>query len=159
MKFIDIKAKYLKKLLILVISFLIVSCEQYKLMNSNLSVSEDTDHLYVYDKSKNLIIIDQLVVDYEIKGDELFVLRMVSDSIDCYDINNVPTIITHYSEKKEYWIINLGKDEIDGPFDENTFKLKLKSKGLSDINLKVPTNYRANTEYFIKEKSACYRVE
>ena len=82
-------------------------------MNSNLSVSEDTDHLYVYDKSKNLIIIDQLVVDYEIKGDELFVLRMVSDSIDCYDINNVPTIITHYSEKKEYWIINLGKDEID----------------------------------------------
>ena len=67
MKFIDIKTKYLKKLLILVISFLIVSCEQYKLMNSNLSVSEDTDHLYVYDKSKNLIIIDQLVVDYEIK--------------------------------------------------------------------------------------------
>lgn len=145
-------------LLTFMVGFL-TACGQDR-ANSNIKfVDVDKDHQYFVNEIKNTVIIPDQVVDVVEEKGFLLVLRMVAKSIDCYNKSGIPTIITHYSEAKEYWIINLNSEQVDGPFDEDAFKHQLEKAGLLDINLKVPQNYRANTEYFNEEKSACYRVE
>jgi len=148
--------------LIPLLAFIIVlltACGQDRADSKIKFVDVDKDHQYFVNDKENAVIIPEQVVDVVEKKSFLFVLRMVAESIDCYNESGIPTIITHYSEAKEYWIINLNNDRVDGPFDEDAFKHQLEKVGFLDVNLKVPQNYRANTEYFNKEKSACYRVE
>ncbi|WP_167346336.1 DUF3997 domain-containing protein [Pseudoalteromonas arabiensis] len=156
------EGKNMKIKLTLLLTFMVgflTACGQDR-ANSNIKfVDADKDHQYFVNKIKNTVIIPDQVVDVVEEKGFLLVLRMVAESIDCYNKSGIPTIITHYSESKEYWIINLNSDQVDGPFDEDAFKHQLEKASLLDINLKVPQNYRANTEYFNKEKSACYRVE
>ena len=146
-----------KLVLMFIILFSITSCDQYKLSTSNFSINMDSGHTYIFDKSKNLIVIDQLVVDNEIKGEDLFVLRMVSESIDCYNSHNIPTIITHYSSVEEYWHIGLNSESITGPFDKTSFHnyLNLNDIDTNDLNLTMPSTYNSNTNYFEKQRLKC----
>jgi len=146
-------------IIIFVVLFSITSCEQYKLNQSNFSISEDFDHRYIFNKSNNVIVIDQMVVDYEIKGESLFVLRMIAESIDCYDEKGIPTIMTHYSDVEEYWHINLKNDEIEGPFNKTSFIDVVKRIGLSDVELEMPNTYASNSEYFEKRVSKCAMIK
>ena len=145
-------------LLIIMVGFF-TACGQDRERSNIKFVDADKDHQYFVNEIEHTVIIPDQVVDVVEEKGFLLVLRMVAESIDCYNKSGIPTIITHYSAAKEYWIINLNSDQVDGPFDEDAFKHQLEKAGLLDINLKVPQYYRANTEYFNKSKSACYRVE
>ena len=162
MNIVKVLRKYNLQILFIVffaVLLLITSCEQYKLNQSNFSLNGDYDHRYLFNKSNNAIVIDTLVLDYEITGDSLFVLRMISESIDCYDEEGIPTIMTHYSDVEEYWYINLENDEVDGPFNKASFIDVVKRIGLSDVELEVPNTYASNSEYFEKSVSKCAMIK
>src|SRR4051812_16784881 len=65
--------------------------------------SSDLSHVYLWKQSTtNAIVVDEQIVDLRIEDDYALVRRKVAQSVDCYDKNNSPTIITHYSEEDEY---------------------------------------------------------
>ena len=121
----------------------ILSGSGYKLINYS------DDHIFLVREKDNKRVIEEQIVDFERNGDNLLVLRMVAESMDCYD-DGVPTIITHYSDVKEYWIINLVAQTEKGPFDEQVFNETLVKLGISDVALDVPKSYRQNTDVFNK---------
>lgn len=159
MKLIKVINVFAKYMLAIICFSSVVSCEKIKLSQSNFSISNDRDHAYIFNKLNNSITVEQQVVDYKVVDDNLFILRMVAESIDCYDAERVPAIITHYSNVEEYWHINLSNDSKKGPFTKPLFISYLKELGDYDINLKISNSYVINTEYFKMEEKKCSFVK
>ncbi len=144
----------------LITLMLLSSCDLYSGNKSNIKlIDNDKDHKYFVNSNTNLVVIPDQVVDFDRQGEFVFVLRMVSESIDCFDEDGIPTIITHYSNKKEYWLINQINDEVEGPLEANDFYKKINKKGINEVKLEVPKTYKSNTERFILEKKSCSKVE
>ena len=145
------------KNILLAFLFLVTGCSLDSLSNSDFRIENyDDDHIYIRQKSTSQVVIEEHVVDSLVHDDSLYVLRMVAESPDCYDDRGVPTIITHYSDIKEYWIINLKTNGIEGPFNEEEFQAR--TDGLN-ISLSVPKRYYPNTKAFLARMANCQKMK
>lgn len=131
----------------------LLSGSGYKLNNSDYS------HVYLTRVESSDFIIDEQVVDFKIKKGYLMVLRMIATSIDCYDEKNQPTILTHNSNQKEFWIIDTENKIEMGPFNEAEFFKKTNELNLPLIKLNIPKKYRSNNEAFTEQTSKCFRID
>lgn len=122
-------------------------------------VTDKNDHVFIVDSRKMVPVVEQQVVDYKFVKNQLFVLRMVAQSADCYDLEGMPTIITRYSDIKEYWILDLKSKQRLGPYPEQEFKKILKKLDRESVDLTVPSGYKNNIEEFSKWKSNCAKLE
>jgi hypothetical protein len=120
-------------------------------------IDGDDAHVYLTKKSdgKSSVVIDQQIVDVKVVNDYVFVRRKVAESFDCYDKNNIPSIITHYTEQDEYWVIDLNKGKETGPLKEEAYFQMLRDLGLPLTKLKVRYYFVPNSDAFKKLRSEC----
>lgn len=120
----------------------------------------DPQHVYIWKEMgiQNEVVIEQQVVDFEVLKGYLLVRRKVAKSVDCYDRNNVPTIVTHYTDEDEYWVIDLNEETETGPLKEQSYLGLLKNIGLPPVDLTVPSTYIPNTEIFNNWVKDCTRL-
>jgi hypothetical protein len=124
--------------------------------------NRDDSHVYIYKRTAskhNTVVVDQQVVDYEVVRGYLLVLRKVAESPDCYDKKGVPTIITHYSDNDEYWIINVNTEKEIGPLDGRDYFQAGQKLGLPRLKLRAPSTFTPNTEQFRKLSQDCQRLD
>jgi hypothetical protein len=152
-------------LLTAVFSFLLMSCgdKGARLLGGPYYLIDgDEDHVYLAKKTQtsedDTLIVDEQVVDYRITNGYLLVLRKVAESFDCYDKRNVPTIITYYSNKDEYWVIDLINEKENGPLSAQAYVLMLNKLQLPLVKLSAPSNYYHNDEVFAKRRKECKRL-
>lgn len=105
-------------------------------------VDDDPDHIFLAADSR--AIVGQQVVDLDVRGDYIVVLRMVADSKECYDDKGGPIIVTSYSDNKEYWIIDWKRKSTIGPLTEGAFVRRLQIIGIRGVKLKVPRSYHSH---------------
>lgn len=117
-------------------------------------VSNDRDHVYLVD-AKGGLAVGQQVVDIDADKNYIFILRMVSESMDCYDSQGVPTIITHYSEEKEFWIIDSEKARVVGPFSDRQFEEMLGRLDIDSVSLQIPNSYKSNSKIYSEWAATC----
>lgn len=123
----------------------------------------DAAHVYIVKKSDekkeyDTVVVDQQVVDIKVVHGYLLALRKVADSVGCYDDTDTPTIITHYSDKDEYWIIDLKNENEIGPLSEQSYFEMQKQLGLPAVKLRVPSDFVSNSEAFKKWSKDCKRL-
>ncbi len=120
----------------------------------------DDSHVYLSKKSSGQfsIVVDQQIVDFKIVKNYLLVRRKVAESFDCYDKKNVASIITHYSNEDEYWVIDLEKDKETGPLKEESYFRLLKDLELPLVKLRVPSSFIPNSEAFKKWRVECKKL-
>ena len=104
---------------------------------------------------ESIAIIGEHVVDWERLENYSVLLRKVAYSPDCYDKNGAPTIVTHYTDKSEFWVINIRSEIEYGPFDVEQYKLKLTQLGIPFVKLQEPSSYKSNTDYFNEATKTC----
>jgi hypothetical protein len=133
----------------------------YRSLAGNYYLSDtDHSHVYILKKSRDQlsIVIDQQIVDFKIVENQLLVRRKVAESFDCYDKKNVASIITHYSNEDEYWVIDLKKDKETGPLKEESYFRLLKDLELPPVKLTVPSSFAPNSEAFKKWREECKKL-
>lgn len=121
----------------------------------------DDDHVYIAKHSGGVdrIIIEQQVVDWTtLNGRWVFILRMVANSVECYDDKNSATLITHYSSQREYWVIDLANSTELGPLTERGFESESRRLTFGAAHLEVPSYYHDNTSAFDERVKECSRV-
>lgn len=119
----------------------------------------ESEHVWVIREGDGTALTGEHVVGYDIKGDYIIFLRMIAESLDCYDERGTPTIITHYSNEKEYWIVNRKRLEEIGPMTEGEFMGWLKLHKIANVSLVASNGYRTNTDSFAAQIARCTRVE
>ena len=121
----------------------------------------DTHHQYVYAKQegRSRIVIDQQVVGHRVIGALVLVHRMVARSVDCYDANGKATIMTHYSNQEEFWIIDTRMRKETGPLTRASFNMELRRRGVMEGSFGDVTDYRSNTSSFESDVARCVRIE
>ena len=117
----------------------------------------DSDRIYILKETPSgpKAIVGEHVVNWKRLKNYTVILRKVAYSPDCYDKYGVPTIVTHYSEKSEFWIINVRGEIEYGPFDIAQYKIKLTQLNIPFVTLKEPSDYKANTAYFNEFTKRC----
>lgn len=117
----------------------------------------DWDRVYILKETPEGLqaIIGGHVVDWKRLDNYSVLLRKVATSPDCYDKNGIPTIVTHYTDKSEFWILNVSSGIEYGPFNIEQYKLKLTQLGLPFVTLQVPSSYKANTAYYNESTKNC----
>lgn len=138
----------------------LISCSRMNSFGSGYVLNDsDSDHIYITRTVGNQtkIEIDQQIGDWKKIGRYVFVLRMVATSPDCYGKGGDISIITHYSDSEEFWIIDLEAGSSAGPLSKNDYAIKLRQLGLSGPTLLRPSHYRPNTEQFQKMFGKCKR--
>ncbi|MEN8251468.1 MAG: hypothetical protein ABFS32_21260 [Bacteroidota bacterium] len=156
----------MKKIFSVMFVFFLASCQGYEsipLGNDYYLSDSDRNHIYIYkkmdDKEGFNIVVEQHVLDFQVIRGYLLVLRGVASSLDCYDQNNIPTIITHYSDKREYWVINMKVGNIKGPLDKPNY-LHIKNElGFGNVELKSKYHIQSNTKSFNKLISECSKIK
>ena len=120
----------------------------------------DDAHVYLSKKSngKSSIVIDQQIVDFKVVGNHVLVRRKVAKSFDCYDKNNVPSIITHYTDQDEYWVIDVTKEKETGPLKEEAYLQLLKELGVSPVKPTVRYYFMPNSDAFKKWRAECKKL-
>lgn len=134
---------------------------EHKLLGGNYYLSDSDDsHVYILKKSGDQfsIIVNQQIVDFKVVKNYVLVLRKVAESFDCYNEKNVPTIITHYSNEDEYWVIDLQRDKEMGPLKEEAYFHLLKKLELPLMKLSVPSAFVPNSEAFKKWREECKKL-
>ena len=103
------------------------------------------------------------VVDYNLIGNYLVILRMVGESVDCINLDengkDVGGIVTHRSAVKEYYFIDYKKHEVNGPYDESDLNQAMQTFGIPAVDLKIPEDYSSNTASFTKRLAKCHSVD
>jgi hypothetical protein len=95
------------------------------------------------------VVVDQQVVDVDTSiPNYILVLRKVAMSADCKTDRGQPTIVTHYTDESQYFIIDKLRREEFGPMDASAFKAQLKERHIPDVRLTVPAAYHSNSEAF-----------
>ena len=117
------------------------------------------DQVGLVDIESGHLIINQHIVDYDITNDFLMILRMVSESFECIDGNLSKTIITHYSNKREYYLINFKENFLYGPYSHDRFFIEAQKHRLGSPSLSVPSNYYANSNSFKERVGKCDLIE
>ncbi len=115
----------------------------------------DSDHVWVIRERDGSAVTGEQIVDFEVRGDYVFFLRMVSNSVDCYDESGVPTLITHYGDDEEYWVVSNSQGSEFGPMSRMEFFNWLKMHQVADVDLRVPKSYRSNTAAFESSLAKC----
>lgn len=145
-------------LALVLLAFTLAGCDitSLRLRSSGYYVERsDPDHVYVVRKSELKVVVDDQVVDYRINGNYLLVLRMVAINRDCLTSAGVITMLTNYTNAKEYWIVDLRKEVEIGPLTEAEYGGATERLGLKNIELVVPDRYRSNTAAFMAHASKC----
>jgi hypothetical protein len=164
---VGINYSMLRRLLLSsVLSFLLLSCGE---SSSRLPgghyylVDNDDSHVYLVKREKtsevDTLVVDQQIVDYRITNGYLLVLRKVAKDYDCYDEKNVPTIITHYSNEDEYWVIDLQKEKEIGPLKEQMYVKTVKELKLPTVKLNAPKDFYPNSDFFRTRSDKCKRMK
>jgi hypothetical protein len=130
-------------------------------LGGNYYLNRDSSHAYIWKKSKDhaTIAVEQQIVALKTEKDYVLILRKIAESADCYDKQNVPTIITHYSNEDEYWVIDLKKEREIGPLKEQAYFEALRKLGLPPVKLTAPSNFAPNTEAFEKWTKDCKKLD
>ncbi|MBQ5939583.1 MULTISPECIES: DUF3997 domain-containing protein [unclassified Massilia] len=148
----------MRKLILALPCFMLIGCGESTDLGGGYFINKtDEDHVYISKKEngKSFVVIEEQVVDWGRFDGYIAVLRKVAISPDCYDDKGRRTIITHYSDESQFWIINL-KDSVEaGPFSESEYREELKKLGVRYVNLDVPKDYVSNSEQFEKIKKNC----
>jgi len=120
-------------------------------------ISSDDDHVYIVknDNDSKKVVIDQQIVDHQIVGSQVFILRKVAISYDCYNEKNIPKIITHYTDKSEFWVIDVKNKKEIGPLTEEGLYLYSQKIGVVPKSFGSHSSYISNTDMFIKWKKDC----
>jgi len=152
------------KALVLLLSLVTSGCGlggTFELGGGYVLENHEYAHRYIYKRTgnENYIVIDEQVVGYDIVDDHVLVYRIVANSYDCYDKNNQPMIITHYTDDEEYWIIDTAARKELGPLTRNSYVRMLKELGLPTIIPEQQISYRSNTSAFNNEASECKKLE
>ena len=153
--------KWISLDMLLALSLLGCSSSDSQSVGGNYYLSNgDASHVYIWKKSKseNTIVVDQQIVDLKIENAYVLVLRKVAESFDCYDEKNQPKIVTHYSNKDEYWIIDPRKENEIGPLKEQAYSETLKKLGLPLVQLSAPSNFVPNTGAFKESTKDCKKL-
>lgn len=121
----------------------------------------DSHHQYVYAKQegRNRLVIDEQIVGHRVIGALVLVHRMVARSVDCYAANGKATIITHYSDQGEFWIIDTRMKKETGPLTHASFNTELRRLGVMDGSIVDRTDYRSNTPSIESDMARCVRIE
>lgn len=121
----------------------------------------DSHHQHVYAKQggRNRLVIDQQIVGYRVIGTHALLHRMVARSVDCYAANGKATIITHYSDQEEFWIIDTRMKKETGPLTRASFNTALRKLGVPDAAFVGEIDYRSNTQSFESDVAHCVRIE
>ena len=136
---------------------LLAGCGESESLGGNYYLTDvDDEHAYI--SNGNRVVVDQFVVDFHRNGDFLFVLRKIANSIDCYDDHNIPTIITHWSDESEYWVINVATETEIGPLREQDYLQLLAQRKLGLSKLSTPNDYRSNTAAYLSHITFCARI-
>jgi hypothetical protein len=142
---------------VLIISIAVLSCGRNNEFGKELVLSkDDPSHVYLYRKGqfRNTIVVDQQVVDVLEQNGVVLVLRKVAESLDCEEKEG-KSIITHYSSKSEYWVLETSGNRVFGPLGKSGFDELLQKRG---VVLKRPLQegtYKPNTAEFERLKSTC----
>lgn len=113
--------------------------------------------LYREDRNRT-VVIDPQIVDFAVRGDYIMVLRMVTDIVDCQDTRGRQYMLTHYTGKKEYWIVGRRNRGEIGPLGERAFAAWLQKHDMAVPSLRIPESYRINTEAFHIDIQKCIRI-
>lgn len=84
---------------------------------------------------------------------------MVARSVDCYDANGKATLITHYTDQEEFWIIDTRMKKETGPLTRASFNAALRKIGVADGAFAGEIDYRSNTASFESDVARCVRIE
>jgi hypothetical protein len=104
------------------------------------------------------VLVDDYVVGYKSIQGYVVVRRKISRSVDCYDQHGVPTIITHYTDNDEFWIINVTAGVELGPLDEVQYGSTLRNLEMPYVSIPVPSHFHPDTQSFAEFTQRCARV-
>lgn len=120
---------------------------------------EDKDHSHIYVTKKivgrYVVAIDEMVVDYKLIGNKLFVLQKPASTYECLSKNKKPILVTVYTNNSLYWIVNIDTKVELGPFDESKYLRTAKLQGVTAPVLSTPTNYFTNEAMLRTSGSNC----
>lgn len=136
------------------------SSSQKRMQGSNYFIAEaDDSHIYISKKSNEAyeIVIDQQIVDYRESPGYLFVLRKEAKSYQCGS-GEKRTIITSYSDKNSYWIIDLRKELEFNTIDHGVFLDKVKSLGLTAPAFDFSKKYYVNDQLLAPKLKSCIAI-
>lgn len=139
------------KLIILMLLSILSGCKPadsgVKLGASNYFLEDkDRSHIYITKttQDRSVVAIDQMVVDHKIDGHLLFVLQKMASSYDCQSKNGKTVIVTIYTNRDAYWIIDMKANLEFGPFDRQAYLGKAKLLGFAAPDLSAPSEYFTN---------------
>lgn len=133
-----------------------------KLGGSNYFLEDkDRSHIYITKATQDqfVVAVDQMVVDYKIDGQFLFVLQKVASSYDCQSENGKATIVTIYTNQDAYWIVDMKSNLEFGPLDRHAYLEKGQSMGLEVPNLTAPLDYISNEDTLRTAGAKCVSTE
>lgn len=122
--------------------------------------NRDRSHVYiVHVKDGRLTVaVDQMVVDYRIDGKYLFVLQKVASSYECKTPRGKSVLVTIYTDRDAYWIIDLNTGHEIGPYDGSAFFKHVKTISRDVPALSAPQNYFTNEGALPSLGSSCVVV-
>lgn len=121
----------------------------------------NADHRWISKRAghDDLIVIDMQVTGIRKFAGYVLVRRMIAISYECSDNSGERTIMTHRTDKEEYWIIDTYTEKEMGPFDE--FGLESVARKLQIVDTYIPNqvSYKSNSHYFESRVSQCVKLE
>lgn len=120
----------------------------------------DYAHAYISKKvaSGMVVAVDQVVVGYETSENHVFVLRKIANSYECRYGDGDLSIITKYTDKVDYWIIDTKEGREYGPFDRLKYIEEGKLLGIKTPDIEADKNYRSNEGDFMKNTAKCVEL-
>ncbi|CAM0556999.1 hypothetical protein EHLJMEHL_02087 [Vreelandella titanicae] len=121
----------------------------------------NADHRWISKRAghDDLIVIDMQVTGVRKFAGYVLVRRMIAISYECSNNSGERTIMTHRTNKEEYWIIDTYTEKEMGPFDE--FGLESAARKLQIVDTYIPNqvSYKSNSHYFESRVSQCVKLE
>lgn len=147
-------------ILVVISSISMHGCSRNEEIGGGLVISqEDSSHVYLYrkDSAGNHVVVDQQIVDFLIQDGFLLILRKVAENYEC-DERGSTSIITHYSPKTEYWIVEISGGGVLGPLNKDEFEASLTQREIRVERTLQSDGYYSNSAVFDKIRENCLKL-
>lgn len=151
-----------RSLWMMLLIFTLYGCGDGRKIAGNYYLQDSNSaHIYIQRKSGEdlLVVVDAQVVGYFVSRPYIVVHRVVADSYECLDASGQRTIITHYTGRDEYWVLNYETEEKDGPYNIKEIGFWAEDAGVGDIKISQFAWPASNTNSFKKGVSECDDLE
>lgn len=154
--------KALSELLLLaLISVSIPGCGRNEVFGKDLVLAkDDPSHVYLFRRSGSggQVVVDQQIVDMIQQGGLLLILRKVAESFEC-DADGSKSIITNYSSKSEYWIVEIHGAQAYGPMNKEEFDAAMTNRSIRMERPLRDGGYHPNSSEFEKVRATCKKLK